>query len=305
MSNIREGNEHFHTPSGIPGRTALVTGASRGIGMAVAESLSADGWNLILTCSRTLPALRSFAADLEARHHTEVRSMLCDMGDAEQVRTLFRNIASLDLLVNNAGISHVGLLQDMTDEEWNRVIAVDLSSVFYTSRAAIPLFLKNRDIRSLQGGETKPAVASAQMYSAEQAAPSVQDDSAEQAAPLQNERQSGIVPGRIINISSVWGNVGASCEVAYSAAKGGVNAFTRALAKELAPSGIPVNSIACGCVDTVMNDHLSPDEKLALAQEIPFGRFAAPSEIARAVLQLVHAPAYLTGQIITVDGGWI
>lgn len=94
-------------------------------------------------------------------------------------------------------------------------------------------------------------------------------------------------------------------EAAYSASKGGVNALTKALGKELAPSGIPVNAIACGCVDTVMNDNLSAEEKETLAQEIPAGRFAQPEEIARCAVHLAKAPAYLTGQIITVDGGWI
>lgn len=271
----------------FPARTALVTGASRGIGLAIASALAADGWNLVLTCSKTLPALRSLAADLEARYQVEVHSMLCDMGDPAQVRTLFRNIPSLDLLVNNAGISYVGLLQDMTDEEWDRVISVDLSSVFYTARAAVPLFLKKA------GAPVESRPAEAARSSVAERKPPVSE-----AGPQQN------IPGRIINISSVWGNAGASCEAAYSAAKGGVNALTKALAKELAPSGIPVNAVACGCVDTVMNDNLSREEKKALAEEIPAGRFAQPSEIAQTVLQLANAPAYLTGQIITVDGGW-
>ena len=234
-------------------RTALVTGASRGIGKAIAASLAGEGWNLILTCSRTLPELSAFARQLEEQNHVLVQSVLCDMGDS----------ASVTNLVNNAGIAHIGLLQDMTDEEWNRILATNLSSVFYTSRAAIPLFLRNRS----------------------------------QAASC--------CPGRILNISSVWGNVGASCEAAYSATKGGVNSLTKALAKELAPSGIPVNAIACGCVDTVMNGQLSAEEKAEISEEIPAGRFAAPEEIAAAALQLIHSPAYLTGQIVTMDGGWI
>ena len=244
-------------------RTALVTGASRGIGKAIAASLAGEGWNLILTCSRTLPELSAFARQLEEQNHVLVQSVLCDMGDSASVTGLFEGIPSLELLVNNAGIAHIGLLQDMTDEEWNRILATNLSSVFYTSRAAIPLFLRNRS----------------------------------QAASC--------CPGRILNISSVWGNVGASCEVAYSATKGGVNSLTKALAKELAPSGIPVNAIACGCVDTVMNGQLSAEEKAEISEEIPAGRFAAPEEIAAAALQLIHSPAYLTGQIVTMDGGWI
>ncbi len=111
--------------------------------------------------------------------------------------------------------------------------------------------------------------------------------------------------GKIINISSVWGAVGASCEAAYSASKGGVNAFTRALGKELAPSNIQVNAIACGIIDTDMNRCFSEEERYALKEEVPAGRFGSPEEIARVALSLVEAPSYLTGQIITVDGGWI
>jgi 3-oxoacyl-[acyl-carrier protein] reductase len=111
--------------------------------------------------------------------------------------------------------------------------------------------------------------------------------------------------GRIINISSVWGNVGASMEVAYSASKGGVNSFTRALAKELAPSNIQVNALACGVIDTQMNACFTPEEKAALIEEIPSDRFGRPEEIASLVMQLASAPDYLTGQIISVDGGWL
>ena len=110
--------------------------------------------------------------------------------------------------------------------------------------------------------------------------------------------------GKIINISSVWGNVGASCEVAYSATKGGMNTFTKALAKELAPSNIQVNAIACGCIDTQMNACFSDEEKAALAEEIPAGRFAQPEEVAALVLDLAQKHTYLTGQIITLDGAW-
>ena len=254
-------------------KTALVSGASRGIGKAIAEELAMNGWDLILTCSKSMKELERFAAYLRGEAPGEdedagvctvhwhlpravsVRCVQCDMGDPEQVRALFREIDALDLVVNNAGIPHYGLLQDMSDEEWDRVLAVNLSSVFYTSRAAIPLFLR-------------------QGY------------------------------GRIINISSVWGSAGASCEAAYSASKGGVNALTKALARELAPSHIPVNAIACGCVDTAMNRHLTGEERSALEEEIPYGRFARPEEVAAAVAELAEMPAYLTGQIITMDGGW-
>ena len=111
--------------------------------------------------------------------------------------------------------------------------------------------------------------------------------------------------GRIINISSVWGLAGASCEVAYSATKGGINAFTKALAKELAPSGIAVNAIAFGAVDTRMNSHLSPEEKMQLEDEIPAGRMIDADEAAEIILKTAELPIYITGDIIKADGGWI
>lgn len=261
------------------GKLALVTGASRGIGKAITYALARDGYDLVITSSKSLEALREIASDIGRNYMRNVVPAVCDMGDAAQVAQLFKNHAGmlrgLTLLVNNAGISEVGLLQDLSVEAWDRIVNVNLSSCYYTARHAIPIFLEHAG----NDGDTR----SVTMF----------DDGA-----------SDTVPGRIINISSVWGNVGASCEVAYSATKGGMNAFTKALGKELAPSGIPVNAIACGCVDTVMNGHLSDEDKAALAEEIPAGRFASPEEIAQVVMRLVHSPAYLTGQVITVDGGW-
>lgn len=256
------------------GRYALVTGASRGIGRAIALALAADGYNLLLT-GRDQNTLIRVSNEIATQYHRMGVCKVCDMGDPQAVAELLRRpngvVDRLELVVNNAGISEVGLLQDMSIEDWDHILRVNLSSCFYTAKYVIPVFLERAG---------RIAAAGAQAGG------------------------SNAVPGRIINISSVWGNVGASCEVAYSATKGGMNAFTRALAKELAPSGIPVNAIACGCVDTTMNDHLSPEDKEALAEEIPAGRFASPEEIAEIVMHLVHSPAYLTGQVITVDGGW-
>ena len=121
------------------------------------------------------------------------------------------------------------------------------------------------------------------------------------AIPYMVSRKSG----KIINISSMWGTAGASCEAAYSAAKSGLHGLTRALAKELAPSNIQVNALACGVIDTEMNARLSTEERAALEEEIPAGRYGTPEEAARAVLMLAEAPAYLTGQIIGLDGGMI
>jgi len=237
------------------GKTALITGASRGIGAAIARTFAEEGYTLYLTCSESFEALTELAQELSDQYDISCTPLQADMGKEEEVQQLFRSIPSLDVLVNNAGISHVGLLSDMSSREWHRIFAVNLDSCFYTCRAAIPLMLSSHS-------------------------------------------------GRIINISSVWGNVGASMEVAYSATKGGMNAFTKALAKELAPSNIQVNAIACGVIDTKMNACFSPEELQALKEEIPADRLGTAAEVGTLALQLAKAPAYLTGQIITLDGGW-
>lgn len=234
---------------------ALVTGASRGIGKSIAQALAKEGYHLILTCSKSLNELVDFASQLQKDYNISCIAKQCDMKNAEKVRCLFECIPHLDLLVNNAGISYVGLLQDMKPEEWDEVIGTNLSSAFYTSKYAIPLMLQNH-------------------------------------------------AGHIINISSVWGNVGAAAEVAYSASKGGLNTFTKALAKELAPSGIQVNAIACGLIDTKMNAHLSEEDLNALKEEIPAGRAGSTDEVAEALLNLLKMPPYFTGQVVTLDGGW-
>lgn len=236
-------------------KTALITGASRGIGKAIAEAFAADGYQLILTCSRTLPALTEFASLLTAKYGISCLALQADMGNYADVEKVFEQVSSLDVLINNAGIAHIGLLSDMTVEEWRRLMAVNLDSLFYTSKFAIPLMLREH-------------------------------------------------AGRIINISSVWGNAGASMEVAYSASKGGVNAFTKALAKELAPSNIQVNAISCGVIETSMNSCFSEEDMEALRTEIPADRLGKPEEVARLALQLADAPTYMTGQILTIDGGW-
>ncbi len=236
-------------------KTALITGASRGIGKSIAEALAASGYNLYLICENNIDTLNILKTELEEKNHVTVKTYKADVADHSSVKKIFDEICELDLLVNNAGISYVGLLTDMSPDEWNRIVAVNLGSVFNTCKSAIPLMLKKHT-------------------------------------------------GKIINISSVWGNVGASTEVAYSATKGGINSFTKALAKELAPSNISVNAVACGFVDTDMNKHLSQEDRDCLKNEIPADRFAEPADIADVVLSLVNTSGYLTGQVITVDGGW-
>lgn len=238
------------------GKTALITGASRGIGAAIARSFAQNGYRLILTCSKSLPELKTLSEEFIQEFGIDCIPLQIDMSDEEAVKNLFANhIQDLDVLVNNAGISYVGLLSEMSTKDYRRVMGVNLDSCFFTARCAIPLMLKKHS-------------------------------------------------GRIINISSVWGEEGASMEAVYSASKGGMNALTKALAKELAPSGIQVNAIACGVIDTAMNACFTKEDLDALREEIPADRLGRPEEVARMTLLLAQAPDYLTGQIITLDGGW-
>lgn len=236
-------------------KIALITGASRGIGAAIARIFAENGYHLVLTCDKSMEVLEKLAEQLMSDFQISCTTLQADMSCEEDVTQIFAEIKHLDVLVNNAGISYVGLLSDMTSAEWHRVMSVNLDSCFYTARAAIPLMLQEH-------------------------------------------------AGHIINISSVWGNAGASMEVAYSASKGGMNAFTKALAKELAPSGIQVNAIACGVIDTAMNACFTEEDINQLKNEIPSDRLGRPEEVAQLVLQLAQGPAYLTGQVITIDGGW-
>lgn len=241
-------------------KTALITGASRGIGRAIAEYFAKNNYNLIINSSQSEELLLNFKRELETVYSIKVMAFLGDMGNYEVVKNLFelieKDFQGLDVLINNAGISHIGLLTDMTVEEWNHIISTNLSSVFHCCSRSVPYMVSRKQ-------------------------------------------------GKIINISSVWGNIGASCEVAYSAAKGGINSFTKALAKELAPCNIQVNAIACGAIDTQMNQFLSREEYGELISEIPANRLGRPEEVAALAYTLASDHSYLTGQVITLDGGWI
>ena len=240
-------------------KTVLITGASRGIGRAIAIRFAKEGYSLVINCYNSPEALTELKKELENTYRIPVLASVGNVGDFQYIEKLFEEIKEhfhgIDVLVNNAGISHIGLLHDMSLEKWQNLININLSSAFYTSKLAIPYMLSQKH-------------------------------------------------GKIINISSVWGNVGASCEVAYSASKGGLNTFTKALAKELAPSNIQVNAIACGCIDTAMNQCFSQEERQALTEEIPAGRFGTVDEVANLAFSLAEDHSYLTGQVISLDGGW-
>ena len=251
-------NDTAFTP--LPGSQkrpiALITGASRGIGAAIARAFAQAGYDLILTCVRNEDKLKKLCQELSDSCSICAVPFCGDMGDFDTVTRLFSTIRRLDVLVNNAGISFVGLLQDMSDAQWSEILNTNLSSVFYCCRSAIGHMVSQKS-------------------------------------------------GKIINISSMWGTVGASCEAAYSATKSGMNGLTKALAKELAPSNVQVNAIACGVIDTAMNAQFSEEEREALREEIPAGRFADSEEVAALALTLASGHSYLTGQIIGLDGGYI
>ncbi len=240
-------------------KTVVITGASRGIGRASAIKFASMGYNIAASCIKNTCALDTLKKEA-CRCNTRCITYTGDMGNYKDVEEFFEIIqkeyGTPDVLVNNAGISYTGLLQDMTPEEWEHIMHTNLYSVFYCSKLVIPMMLKRKS-------------------------------------------------GKIINISSVWGCTGASAEAAYSAAKGGVNAFTMALAKELAPSNIQANAIACGIIDTDMNSFLSKEEIEAIKEEIPACRLGTPEEVAEFIYQLAESSSYLTGQVIKFDGGWV
>ena len=240
-------------------KTAIVTGASRGIGAAIARKLASEGFDLVLTCCESMDELSLLAKEIKDLYNIRCDCIKADAGSPTEVAGIFESPLledGLDALVNNAGISYVGLLHEMKTEDWRRVMSVNLDSLFYTCRGAVPLMLREHK-------------------------------------------------GSIVNISSVWGTVGASTEVAYSASKGGVNAFTKGLAKELAPSGIAVNAVSCGLIDTKMNSCFSGSELEAVIGEIPADRMGKAEEVAMVVAKIIDSPTYMTGQIIGIDGGWI
>lgn len=237
-------------------QTVLITGASRGIGAATARRFAAGGYQVAVNYFQSQAAAEALCRELG----NDSFPIQADVADPNQVRTLVETamarMGHLDVLVCNAGICLPGmLLQDVTDAQWDRLMAVDAGGVFYTARTALPHMLHRHT-------------------------------------------------GRIITVSSMWGQVGGACEVAYSAAKGAVIAFSKALAKEVAPSGITVNCVAPGVIDTEMNGGLGSEALAALAEETPLGRIGTAEEVAESVWFLAGGGApFLTGQVIQPNGG--
>ncbi|RAV22771.1 elongation factor P 5-aminopentanone reductase [Paenibacillus contaminans] len=241
--------------------TVLVTGASRGIGAAVAERFASVGvgMNIILHYRQAHEAVNEVARRCLEKG-ARVLTVSADLRSKEQIERMKEKLdlhgLQPDVLVNNAGISHYGLLSDVSETDWDEIMSVNVKGTFLCTQTFMPAMIERKF-------------------------------------------------GRIINVSSIWGLTGASCEVVYSTAKGGINAFTKALAKELAPSGVTVNAVAPGAVDTEMMSGFNAEEKKAIEEGIPVGRFAVPEEIASLVYFLaLPESSYITGQIISPNGGW-
>lgn len=241
-------------------KCALITGASGGIGSEIALRLAKDGFNIAACyCSD-----ENGIAELEkklAQTDAEYRIYKADVSDRNSIKEVFTDAAEVfggvSVLVNNAGIAQQKLFTDISQEEFDRITAVNFKGVFNCCQCAVPYMI--------------------------------------------NEKA-----GKIINISSMWGICGASCETVYSATKAAVIGLTKALAKELAPSNVQVNCVAPGAIDTKMNNNLTDEDKAAFAAEIPMGRFGTAKEIAGVVSFLASADSdYVTAQVITADGGLI
>lgn len=245
--------------SKLLGKVAIITGASRGIGRAIAIELGKEGASVVINYSKdedgakeTLEVLR----ELGVVAYAIKRDVSSFEGAEEIINKTLEHFGKVDIVVNNAARSTLGLFMDATREDIEGLISTNLLGAMYLTKLAIPHMLGKG--------------------------------------------------GAVLNISSMWGEVGASCEVLYSTSKGGLNLFTKALAKEMAPSNIRVNAIAPGVIDTKMNSFLSQEERAELENEIPVGRFGLPEEIGKtAVFLCSDDSSYITGQILRVDGGYI
>jgi len=241
----------------VEGKTALVTGASRGIGRAIAIELAREGAKVAVNYATNDAKAQEVVFEIEKLGGTCILAK-ADLGDAKQARAMVNDVAArfghLDVLVNNAGITRDSLLPRMTDEQWVEVIQTNLNGCFFCTSAAIPIM-------------------TLQSY------------------------------GRIINISSMNGQIGAMGQANYSASKGGIIAFTRTAAVELARYGITVNTVAPGYTETDMFATVPHAIQAQIKSRIPVARFAHPEEIAKAVIYLVADGDYVTGQQINVNGG--
>lgn len=219
-------------------KRVLVTGGATGIGKATALEFARKGYDVVITYHETKP-------DFEG-----ITAIRCDLRDTHDIEQLFEAVGNIDVLVNNAGVSLIKMINDTTVEDYDSLFAVNARSYYFCAKQAVKCMIKKHS-------------------------------------------------GAIINVSSMWGQLGASCETAYSMSKAAVIGLTKSLALELAPTGITVNCVSPGIIDTRMNGVFDKDE---LAREVPLGRLGTPEEVAQAVVFLAEG-SYITGQILGVNGG--
>ena len=240
--------------------TVLITGASRGIGRAIALAFAEKGYVVAANYLQNRAMAESLQNQIQAKGGRCIL-LQADISQRSQVDAMFKaaehELGDISVLINNAGIALQQLFTDTTQEQWQRIFAVNVEGTYYCCQAALAGMIHRK-------------------------------------------------AGRILNISSMWGEIGGSCEVAYSASKGAVIAMTKALAKELALSGITVNCLSPGMIETDMNAHLSPEDKALTEEEIPLGHAGTPWDVAQAALFLCSPQAsYITGQVLRVNGGMV
>lgn len=241
-------------------KIALITGGSRGIGAACVRAFAENGYAVVFLYNRSAEKADALVRSLRAEGR-DVSAYQCDVSDPQQVEKaladILRGYHRIDVLVNCAGIAHIGLFTDMTEAEWDHLFAVNVRSAFSVTKAVLPGMISRQQ-------------------------------------------------GAICNVSSMWGEVGASCEVAYSATKAALIGMTKALAKEVGPSGVRVNCVTPGVIDTDMNAQLTNEDRAALADETPLGRIGSAEEVAKTILFLCgEGASFITGQVLGVSGGLV
>lgn len=240
----------------VRGRGVVISGGDRGIGAAAARAFYAAGDRVAIFYHTNAEAAERLAAELPGI--AVIRCDVASRADCEQAFAAAQEaVGPVEVLVCNAGIAQQKLFTDITEEDWNRMLAVDLTGAFHLCQLALPEMIRRK-------------------------------------------------AGRILTVSSMWGQTGGSCEVHYSAAKAGLIGLTKALAKEEGPSGITVNCVAPGVIDTDMMAAFSAEDKAALAEETPVGRLGTADEVAKLLVYLAGEHAgYITGQVFGVNGGLV
>lgn len=239
-------------------KVVLITGSSKGIGKDIAKKFGEKGCRIVLNGGHSIEVLAETKREF-LENNIQVLDIFADVSNYNECEKMVNKIneefGEIDILIHNAGVSHIGLFADMTEENYREIMDINIFSAFHLSNLIIPSMVRKKQ-------------------------------------------------GSIIFISSIWGELGASCEAVYSASKGAMNSFSKSLAKELGRSNIRVNTISCGAINTEMNNNLSQEDKEMFSEEIALARFGEVNEISEMALFLASSKSsYITGQVINVNGG--